>query len=272
MLARIRVVLVRPRRGGNVGSVARAMKNMGLADLVLVAPRTPVGASAERMAAHAGDVLQRRRVVRDLPAAVRDCHLVVGTVGRTTTGPAEPIAARSAGSAIAIAARRGRVALVFGPEDHGLSNAELDLCQMLVRIPTAEAYGSLNLAQAVLVCAYEIHLAARSRAVDPRDDGRGHGASGESDRRPATSGEREALVAHLADALDRIGFLSRQNPAHILRDVRSLLARASLTARDVRIWRGIARQMLWAGGRAESARARPGGRVNRRAGSGSAPA
>lgn len=248
------------------------MKNMGLGELALVAPRTPVGRIGERMAAHARDVLARRRVFADLDAALGDCHLVVGTVGRTTTGPDEPVAPRAAAPDILAAAQRGRVALVFGPEDHGLSNAELGRCQIQVRIPAAPAYPSLNLAQAVLVVSYELRAAARARGDDltsspstagsppelaaaGRDRSRLRGAEPRDDFRPATSREREALIVHLTQALDRIGFLSRQNPDHILRDVRSLLGRAGLTARDVRIWRGIARQVLWMAAR--SSRARP---------------
>jgi tRNA C32,U32 (ribose-2'-O)-methylase TrmJ len=245
------------------------MKNMGLGELVLVAPRTPVGKVGERMAAHAADVLARRRDVADLGTAIGDCRLVVGTVGRATTGPDTPIAPHVAAPRIVAAARTGRVAIVFGPEDHGLSNAQLGLCQLQVRIPTAAEYGSLNLAQAVAVLAYEIHLAAADGAREPRSGGATvrsravQGVSGRGARRAraagdraagspaassaaATSREREDLLAHLAGALDRIGFLSRQNPAHILRDVRSLFARSGLTTRDVQVWRGIARQVLWA--------------------------
>jgi tRNA/rRNA methyltransferase len=256
MLARIRVVLVRPRRGGNVGAVARAMKNMGLSDLALVAPRTPVGVGAARMAAHARDVLDARRVFPDLAAAISDCVLTVGTVGRnasadgTSAAGTEP---REVAPEIALTARRGRVALVFGPEDHGLSNADLGLCQRTMQIPTAAAYPSLNLAQAAGICAYEIRLAAaagerRGTAQRvPRLAG-GRNRTRAAEHRPATSGEREALFTHLSRALEQIGFLSTQNPTHIMRDLRSLFARSGLTARDVQIWRGIARQILWAAG------------------------
>lgn len=250
MLGRVRIVLVRPRRGGNVGAAARVMKNMGLGDLVLVAPRTRVGALGERMAAHARDVLARRRTVADLPAAVRDCVLVVGTAGRDLAhrGSIDP---RTAASEVLAETRRGRVALVFGPEDHGLSNADLGFCQRLVRIPTSEDYPSLNLAQAVAVCGYELWRAAHEAATGGRTGGRRPGALRDDEHAPATSAEREALLAHLEQALARIGFLSRQNPGHILADVRALFARAGLTRRDVRIWRGIARQVLWAASRGE---------------------
>lgn len=250
MLERVRIVLVRPRRGGNVGAAARVMKNFGLAELVLAAPRTRVGAVGERMAAHARDVLARRRTTADLASAIADCALVVGTAGRDFAHlEAQP--PRALAAEIVAASAHGRVALVFGPEDHGLSNADLGRCQRLLRIPTGDAYPSLNLAQAVAVCGYELQLAAaaaragadgaaprrrRGASVLARSDGSG----------AASSAEREALLEHLTQALDAVGFLSRQNPTHIVADLRALFARAGVTQRDVQIWRGIARQMLWA--------------------------
>ena len=250
MLGNVRIVLVRPRRGGNVGSAARVMKNFGLGELVLVAPRTRVGVVGARMAAHADDVLERRATAPDLATAVADCTLVVGTAGRDfahlRAAPPREVAAE-----IVAASVRWRVALVFGPEDHGMSNADLGRCQRLVRIPTGDAYASLNLAQAVAVCAYELRLAAEdagvtSSAAAPRRRAGRKAAERAGDDAPASSAEREALLEHLSRALDAIGFLSRQNPQHIVADLRGLFARAGLTRRDVGIWRGIARQMLWA--------------------------
>lgn len=272
MLERVRIVLVRPRRSGNVGAAARVLKNMGLGELVLVAPRARLGAVAARMAVHAQDVLERRRVVPDLAAAVADCVLVAGTAGRDHRA-LPSLHPRAAARELVAACERGPVALVFGPEDHGLSNADLGQCQRLLRIPTDDRYASLNLAQAVAVCGYELRCAAleadakRAGGVRPRRARATGGPGRDDERAPATSGEREALLEHLAEALAAIGFLSRQNPEHILADVRSLFARAGLTRRDVKIWRGIARQVLWAAGSAQpvsAARPRraasPGGR------------
>ena len=228
------------------------MKNVGLGELVLVAPRTRVGAVGERMAAHARDVLAARTTAPDLATAVADCVLVVGTAGRDFAH-LSPVDPREAAHEIIAATALGRVALVFGPEDHGLSNADLGMCQRLVRIPTADAYPSLNLAQAIAVCGYEVLRAALASGVGPaaapvptrrRRSVVDSGADGE--RSPASSAEREALLDHFAQALASIGFLSRQNPEHILADMRALFSRAGLTRRDVKIWRGIARQMLWA--------------------------
>ncbi len=220
---------------------------MGLDDLVLVAPRTPVGATAEHMASHAGDVLESRRTVPDLATALADTTLAIGTVGRETTPRQQLETPRTLATEIVDEAKRGRVALVFGPEDHGLSNADLDQCQRLLCIPTSDAYASLNLAQAVLVCAYELHLAADlpARSTDRAAPTRRR-TEREADTRPATGSEREGLFGHLESSLRAIGFLSAQNPAHIMRDVRALFGRGGLTRRDVRVWRGVARQMAWA--------------------------
>ena len=132
-----------------------------------------------------------------------------------------------------------------------MCHADLGFCKRLVRIPPGDAYPSLNLAQAVAVCGYELRLAAEEAGAAVASAGprrRPGRTAGErvGDDAAASSGEREALLAHLTQALDTIGFLSRQNPEHIVADLRGLFARAGLTRRDVRIWRGIARQMLWA--------------------------
>jgi len=246
MFEQIRVILVRPRRGGNVGQVARAMKNMGLADLWVVAPRTPVGKVGARMAAHAGDVLAARHTVSTLEEAVGDCVLTIGTVGRDTARHEKPLEPEAFVGQTLEAASRGPVALVFGPEDHGLSNAELDQCQRFFTLPTSPDYPSLNLAQAVLLCSYELLRSAppeqfvqSSRRAEIRD----------ADGQPASGREREDLFAHFAEALTEIGFLDRENPTHILRSLRGFFGRAGLTVREVRIWRGISRQILWAANR-----------------------
>jgi tRNA/rRNA methyltransferase len=226
------------------------MKNMGLDDLVLVAPRTRVGVEASRMAAHAGDVLDGRRTVADLRTALSDTTLAVGTVGRALPVGRNASSLRDLAPRIVETARTEKVALVFGPEDHGLGNAELDLCQAILVIPTADAYPSLNLAQSVIVCGYELLLAAGGRPPAPEPTGSRRQSGQGAEQAPAPGAEREALFAHLEESLAAIGFLSADNPAHIMRDLRSLFARAGLTRRDVKVWRGIARQIAWAAGRA----------------------
>ena len=234
--ARIRVVLVRPRGGANVGSVARAMKNMGMRDLVLVRPRARRSQLARHMAVHAADVLDGARVVESLDEAVAGCALVVGTTarrGRYHVGARTP---REAAGEIARRARRQRVALVFGPEDHGLANDDLKRCHQLVTIPTSGDYASLNLAQAVMVCLYEIFVAQRS---PERDDS--------GDDRPLAMAQRVTfLFSRLQEAFLRIGFLPPENPDHIMFAVRRLFGRTGLEEREVRILLALARQIEWA--------------------------
>jgi tRNA/rRNA methyltransferase len=207
------------------------MKNMGLRDLTLVAPRGFRRFPAEAMAVHADDVLDRMSRVPTLAEAVADCGWVVGTTCRPGSYRRRPRSPREAASGIADVASRNRVALVFGPEDHGLSNDDLKLCHELVTIPTHGEYVSLNLAQAAQIFFYEIFLAihpAREEAATL-----------------ATSGRLEQMYGRLRDALLRIGFLHGANPDHIMFTLRRVFGRARLEDREVAIWLGIARQIEW---------------------------
>ena len=230
-LKNIRIVLVRPRGAANVGAVARAMKNMGLEQLVLVRPALVRAFWSKAMAVHAEDVLSRVRRCDSLAEAVADCALVVGTTcrGGLYRAAAEPV--RQAAPRIVSAASVNRVALVFGPEDHGLSNEDLKHCLQLVVIPSDPGYPSLNLAQAVMVCGYELFLAANSTAA----------------RAPALAPAEqvERMFQHLQSAFLSIGFLHRDNPDHIMFALRRLLGRAQMEERDVSILLGLARQIEW---------------------------
>lgn len=225
-------VLFRPKAPGNVGAASRALKNMGFSDLRLVAPQRPHLAGAA-MAVHGGDVLAAAQVHPDLASALADRTLVVGTTART--GPyrngAQPI--REAVPALLNHAAENRVAIVFGPEDCGLTNDELKFCQRLLTIPTAPAYPSLNLAQAVLIVAYEVMLAA--------------GAARELVAAPALASAAavDAMLARMADALVAIGFLPDNNPDHIMFALRTIFGRSGLRPRELDILNGIARQVRW---------------------------
>jgi tRNA/rRNA methyltransferase len=237
-LENIRVVLLRPQNAGNVGAAARALKNMGIRDLVAVAPACVLsGGEADVMAVHARDVLQAARTVPSLAAALDGCGLVVGTTCRSGAYRVAARSPRAAAPDIVRTAAANRVALVFGPEDHGLSNAEVGRCQQLLTIPTAAAYASLNLAQAVLLCCYELFLAAQTvcPSAPPR----------------ATVERIEFMFQRLQAALLSIGFLNPVNPEHIMFSLRRLLGQAVVDDRDVRIVLGMARQMEWC---AEAAR------------------
>lgn len=230
-LARIRVVLVEPSHPGNVGAAARAMKTMGLARLVLVAPRAYPHAEATALAAGADDVLDAARVVATLDEAIGDCRLVYGCTARSR-GVALPELSPREAAARLVASDGAEVALLFGNERVGLSNDELQRCHAAVHIPSDPAYGSLNLAAAVQVLAYELRLAALAGAAPiPARTGPGE--------RSATAGELEGLFGHLERALAAIDFFKGRSPATIMRRLRRLYFRADLSEREVMILRGI---------------------------------
>jgi len=227
-LANVAVVLVEPSHPGNIGATARAMKTMGLRRLRLVAPAQFPHAEASARASGATDLLAAAEVFPDLASALADTRWVTATTARARelSIPArEPEAA--AGELVAQATAGGLAAIVFGRESHGLSNPELDLCNRLVHIPTAEDYSSLNLAQAVQVLTYELRRAA---------------VTGE----PPAAGELPAGGAILADLFghwDRVvrdvGFLNPQNPERTFRRFRQLVLRAAPTEAEVMFLRGF---------------------------------
>ncbi len=245
-LDHIRIVLVRPIYGGNIGAVCRAMKNMGLSDLAIAAPRPETDWTAARqMATHADDVLARARRFDTLEAAVADCGLVFGTTARTGLYREHARSPREWAPRILEAAADTPVALVFGPEDRGLSNEELTPCNHFVRIPSAPAYPSLNLSHAVMVCAYELFVAAG--VYEPPVE-----------RSPeATSEHRERMFALWEKSLLAIGFMNEEKAHHMMLGLRRVFARAPLTKADVRILMGIARQTLWVAERYREAAGHP---------------
>lgn len=232
-LINIRVVLVRPRGSANLGSAARAMKNMGLGELGLVRPAARPSA-AERMAVHARELVRDAKISASVEEAVADCVLVVGTTcrGGPYRSAAEP--PEVAAPALLAAAAQGPVAILFGPEDHGLSNDDLRACQRLIAIDTNPEYASLNLAQAVLIICYELRRAAQA------------GQRAARDVLPAAAGDVQRMYEQLQRALLAIGFLNPQNPEHIMFALRSLFGRTALADHEVRILLGIARQIEWA--------------------------
>ena len=227
---RVRVILVRPEHPGNVGATARAMKNMGYRSLHLVSPLcghlTP---EALKMAYGSKDVLEQARIHSTLAEAVADARCVAG-FSMPRPGRPAPIPLAEVASDLAGRASDVTVALVFGSEISGLSNDELAVCQEIVAIPSDPAQPSLNLAQAVLLACYELN-----RTTNPI----------RMERVPATSGELDGLQSHLAETLSAIGFLHPPHDRHLIRDLRALIQRAQLDSREVRILRGILRQVRW---------------------------
>lgn len=233
-LRNLRIVLVRPIYGGNLGSVCRAMKNMGLRELALVAPADSVDfADAQKMAIHAVDILEHRQVFATLPEAVADCALVAGTTARDGLYRSHSRSPRDWAAHLVQAGQDGKVAVVFGPEDDGLSNEELALCTQIVRIPSAPAYSSLNLAQAVMICSYELYLA--SGQYEPAQE-----------RSPqAPTLKRERMLEIWRDMLLKIGFCEEDKVEHMMMGIRRIFSRGPLSEADCNILMGVARQAQW---------------------------
>ncbi|MDX1503086.1 MAG: RNA methyltransferase [Thermoanaerobaculia bacterium] len=226
------VVLVRPTEEGNVGAAARAMANMGLERLILVEPAVTIGEVARARAVGAGHLLDGTERAPDLARALAPFRRVVGTTSARERADAAPrITARELPGVLAADPPGTPTALVFGPERSGLTTEELARCSPLVTIPTRPVQPTLNLAQAVLVVAYELALAETS----------GEGADAPE---PATWEEVEGLFAHLERVLPEIGFARDDTFAATLRDLRRLAGRAGLTSREVRVLRGICRRTV----------------------------
>ena len=232
--ARLRVVLVGTQHPGNIGAAARALKTMGLARLVLVAPENYPAEEAYRRAAGADDLLADATVVATLADAVADCQLVLGCTARSRRVQLEEHAPRQAAAlAVGRAATGGEVALVFGRERTGLSNEELQLCHAAVHIPANPEYSSLSLAAAVQVLAYELRLALLERTqvadavVVPPDEA------------PASHAHMEGFFLQLGETLDAIDFHKGRTPDSAMRKLRRLFNKADLNEQEVRLLRGI---------------------------------
>jgi tRNA/rRNA methyltransferase len=235
-----RVVLVRPRIAANIGAAARVMRNMGLSELVLVSPEAdPTDERAHQLATHGENVLERCRIVAELGEAVADCVLVAATsarVGGLTrrqfVGPPDEIALR-----LVEAMTAGPVALVFGPESSGLSNAEVTRCHYLIHVPTDPTYPALNLAQAVAICVYELrrHWLRQTAAptlLPPAEA-------------PAPFTDQERAFEQLRLALEDVHFLWNEKADSLMHALRHLIGRAGPTPMEVDVLLGLARQLRW---------------------------
>jgi TrmH family RNA methyltransferase len=224
----IRIVLVDTTHPGNIGAVARAMKNMGLVELHLVRPKFFPNSEATARASGAHDVLEAARVHESFAAAIADCGLVAGTSARQRHLPWALVEPRTAASRIVAASLVSEVALVFGSERYGLANEELNHCNLMVTVPTAPDYSSLNLAMAVQVLAYELWLARRDEPPPvPRD------------APLATVAEVERLYVHIEQVLEAIDFHDRTGNGQLMTRIRRLFNRAQLDQNEMNILRGI---------------------------------
>lgn len=234
MLDHIRIVLVNTTHPGNIGAVARAMKNMGLADLCLVEPKSFPDDSATARASGATDILDNARVVATLEEAVGDCQLVVGASARGRHIPWPVIDPREL-SAIAVPlAGQSRVAILFGREDRGLTNEELHACHHHVHIPSVAEFSSLNIAAAVQVVCYELRMTALQQASVERPQW-----GTDWDIELAEHAELERLFEHLERTLVDIEFLDPDNPRQLMPRLRRLLLRAVPDKVEVNVLRGI---------------------------------
>lgn len=225
----IRIVLVGTTHPGNIGAVARAMKNMGLSDLALVSPRHFPHEDATARASGAADVLDNARVFRTLEDAIADCIYVAGASARSRTINWPTMVPKDCAERLLAESVNGNVAAVFGPEKSGLSNEHLDHCHTLLTIPTDPGFSSLNLAMAVQVLTYEIRCASIIN----------EGPVFEAESPPATSEEMEHFYAHLERVLTDIRFLQPENPRHLMRRLRRLFIRARPDGNEANILRGI---------------------------------
>lgn len=228
----IHIILAEPQIPENIGSVARAMANMGITRLALVKPKncdlsrvlkTATGSSIE--------VVEEMEIYDDLKEALGPFQYTVGTTARLGTRRPAMADPRQLAQELIPISQENRVAILFGPEDRGLSNDQLRSCHKIVTINTA-SFSSLNLAHAVMILCYEIFMASRESDTTPLP-------------RLANGFELEGMYGHLRDVLIRIGFVHPQNPEHWMLNIRRFLSRLPLRAREVKIIRGICRQIDW---------------------------
>jgi TrmH family RNA methyltransferase len=222
----VRIVLIDPSHPGDIGSVARAMKNMALSDLVLVRPRSFPHSESVALAAGADDILTNARVVDSVADAIADCAFIAGTTSRPRSYYWEFTTPRDVAGRIVALGQENRTALLFGSERYGLATEDLNLCNVLVRIPANPEYCSLNLAMSVQLTAYEIFLA--------REQPKSHM---QLEMALAPSGDVEHFYAHLLEVLKEIDFDDRTG--HLMERLRRLFNRAQLDRNELNILRGI---------------------------------
>ena len=229
MLENVRIVLVNTSHTGNIGSAARAMKTMGLAELCLVDPVSKPDGKSVALAAGAADVLHAASIVEDLPAAIADCSLVIGTSARSRTLSWPMLTARQCGKKLVREGKNSKVALVFGREANGLSNEELQLCHYHVCIDANPEYSSLNLAAAVQTLCYEV----RMNYLEEND------ATDSAEEEYPLAENLAQFFQHLEASLSTTGFIRENHPGIIMQRLRRLFTRARPDTRELNILRGM---------------------------------
>lgn len=227
-LHRIRIILVNTSHPGNIGSVARAMKTMGLCQLYLVAPKQFPHEKATALASNADDLLTQATVVSTVEEAVAGCGLILGTSARLRSLPWPLLTPREAAAKTISQVGQAEVAIVFGREDAGLTNEELQLCHAHICIPGNEAYNVLNLAQAVQIVTYECRMAALSDNPLPNYQ-----------EKLAKSTDVQALFIHIEQLLKSMAFHHPSTSKKLMPRIKRLFMRVELEKREVSILRGI---------------------------------
>lgn len=231
MLERVKVVLVGTTHSGNIGSAARAMKVMGLSQMVLVDPQCQVDAQAIALAAGASEIALNAQIYPTLEAAVADCGLVVGTSARSRTLEWPMLDPRECGEKLISEANQHSVAMVFGRERTGLTNEELQLCHYHVCVPANSEYSSLNLAMAVQLLSYEVRMAYLALQQSSQ-------SSTLQEEYPRHQ-ELERFYAHLEQVIMQTEFISAQQPGQVMNKLRRMFTRARPEAQEINILRGI---------------------------------
>lgn len=232
MLSNIRVVLVGTSHPGNIGSTARAMKTMGLSNLYLAEPKVEPDGQSIALAAGASDILKHVVKVDSLAEAIADCSLVIATSARSRTLDWPMLEPREAGQKLVTEGIKGPVAIVFGRENHGLSNEELQQCTYHVAIPANPEYSSLNLAQAVQIICYETRVAHLAQGDTAQ-------VSSEQEEAYPLAADQERFFAHLETTLFSTGFIIKNHPGQVMNKLRRLFSRARIENAEMNILRGI---------------------------------
>jgi tRNA/rRNA methyltransferase len=231
----ISIVLYKPKYAGNIGSVARAAKNMGIRDIIVVGGADFEREEMQKRSTHlAADILDHIQYCQRIDEALGGFNYIVGTTSRLGKARGPFISPRAAAQNIADISQKNKVALLFGPEDTGLSNEELRLCQSVVTIPTSRDFTSLNLSHAVMILCYEIFTASSPLT-----------STTEVTPKLARSEELEGMYGQIKTLLADIEFLNPENPDYWMMHLRRFFTRTSLLSRDVKIIRGICRQLQW---------------------------
>ena len=229
----ISIVLQKPKYAGNIGAVARAVKNMGIKNIVVAGSSVYDLEEIKKRSTHlAADVVEKIQYSEELGGVLSDFNYIVGTTARRGAARGPFFSPKEMAEKITAISQKNKVALLFGPEDTGLTNDELRYCHAVVAIPSSREFSSINLSHAVMILCYEILIASL-------------GKGSEIAPKLARSSELEDMYEQVKTLLARVGFLNPQNPDYWMMHIKRFFSRRALLSRDVKIIRGICRQIQW---------------------------